>query len=250
MNTLTLQVGGLANPTKTRPVLRGTTSGRHLILMAAMLATVGGTASVDAAPKTKTVAVLIFEGVELLDFAGPAEVFIVASQRQPFRVVTVSKSTNIIKTMGGIKVKPEYTFQNAPAADVVVIPGGNTSSVGEEGIAWLKKSAGKAEVVMSVCFGAFLLAEADLLDGVTATTHRWAMAGLRRAAPRCKVVENKRYVDSGKIVTTGGVTAGIDGALHVVKRLAGPDVAQWTAESWMEHRWQRSADTPKSKSRN
>ena len=192
----------------------------------------------DVEKKPKTVAILIFDGVELLDFAGPAEVFIVANQQHPFRVFTVAPTTQLTSTMGGIKIKPDYSFNNAPPADVLVIPGGNTRSVHANGVEWIRKSAGSAEVVMSVCFGAFLLAEAKLLDGVTATTHQWAIAGLRTAAPKCKVVANRRFVDSGKIVTTGGVTAGIDGALHIVDRLAGANVAKWTAESWMEHRRQ------------
>lgn len=200
-------------------------------------------AQTDVAEKPKTVAILVFEGVELLDFAGPAEVFIVANNKRSFRVFTVGPTTNLTKTMGGITIKPDYSFENAPSADVVVIPGGNTRSVKPDGIKWIRKASESAEVVMSVCFGAYLLAEAKLLDGVTATTHKWAIEGLQAAAPKCKVVTNRRFVDSGKIVTTGGVTAGIDGALHVVERLAGADVADWTADSWMEHRRVRSNET-------
>ena len=212
-----------------------------------MLAAVGLTsnatiADAAVADKPKTVAVLIFDGVEILDFAGPAEVFIVASQRTPFRVFTVAPTSELIKTMGGITIKPDYSFKDAPPPDILVVPGGNTRSVKKDGVAWIRKSAKSAEVVMSVCFGAFLLAEAELLDGITATTHRWAIKGLKTAAPKCKVVANRRFVDSGKIVTTGGVTAGIDGALHVVERLAGANVATWTAESWMEHRRQGMTD--------
>jgi len=183
-----------------------------------------------------TVAVLIFDGVELLDFAGPAEVFIVANQRRAFQVITVAPTTDLIKTMGGISIKPDYSLSDAPAADILVVPGGNLHSVQDEGVQWLAKSAESAEVVMSVCFGALLLADAKLLDGIEATTHQWAIESLRRAAPKCQVVTDRRFVDSGKIVTTAGVAAGIDGALHVVERLAGKEVAQWTAESWMEYR--------------
>ena len=84
--------------------------------------------------------------------------------------------------------------------------------------------------------GAFLLARAELLDGISATTHRWGLSGLRSAAPNCKVVRSRRFVDSGKIVTTAGVTAGIDGALHVVERLLGKEQADWTANEWMEYK--------------
>jgi transcriptional regulator GlxA family with amidase domain len=187
-------------------------------------------------PKKKTVAIVIFDGVELLDFAGPAEVFIVAGQRYPFEVVTVANKKGLVTAMGGIRVAADYSFEDAPKADVIVVPGGNTSSVGEKGVQWIRDSHKSADIVMSVCFGAFLLAKADLLDNVKATTHSWGIESLKSAAPRCQVVEGERFVDSGKIVTTAGVTAGIDGALHVVERIAGKEVAKWTGESWMEHR--------------
>lgn len=217
-----------------------------IAVMACWSPSVSIAAQPGEAAKTKTVAILIFDGVELLDFAGPAEVFIVASQRTPFRVVTVAPSGELIKTMGGITVKPDFSFKDAPVADILVIPGGNTQSVKKDGVEWIRRSAKSAEIVMSVCFGAFLLAEAELLDGIKATTHQWGINGLKKSAPKCKVVSDQRFVDSGKIITTAGVTAGIDGAIHVVQRLAGADVAKWTAESWMEHRSQETRDpTPK-----
>jgi transcriptional regulator GlxA family with amidase domain len=184
----------------------------------------------------KTVAVLIFEGVELLDFAGPAEVFIVAAEGKAFKVFTVSGSTQPLKTMGGVTVTPDYSYDKAPKADIVVVPGGGMASVGEAGRAWIKKAAGEAEITMSVCFGAMLLADTGLLDGIEATTHHWGLERLKQSAPKCKVVGDRRFVDSGKIITTGGVTAGIDGALHVVERVLGKEAARWTADEWLEHR--------------
>ena len=187
----------------------------------------------------RTVAVLIFDGVELMDFAGPAEVFIVANEGKAFRVVTVSNSTKPIKTMGGIAVTPDYDYKKAPKADILVVPGGGMSSVNKAGRAWLKKAAKEAKIVLSVCVGALLLAEAGLLDRIEATTHSWAIAKLKAAAPKCKVVKGRRFVDSGKVVTTAGVTAGIDGALHIVERMLGKEAARWTAEEWMEHKRER-----------
>jgi transcriptional regulator GlxA family with amidase domain len=184
----------------------------------------------------KTVAILIFDGVELLDFAGPAEVFIVAERGQAFRVITVAEKEDLVRTMGGIRIKPDATCAKAPRADIVVVPGGNRNGVGPAGMKWLSAAAKDAEIVLSVCMGAFLLADANLLDGIEATTHQWGIAGLKQSAPKCKVVTGKRFVDSGKIITTGGVTAGIDGALHIVERLLGKEAARWTAEEWMEHR--------------
>lgn len=183
-------------------------------------------------PGERTVAILLFEGVELLDFAGPAEVFIVAERGKAFRVVTVAETAKPLKTMGGITVTPDYALADAPAADIIVVPGGNMGAVGKSGRQWLKQASAKAEITMSVCFGALLLADV----GLEATTHHWALDQLKQAAPSCKVVSGKRYVDSGQIITTAGVTAGIDGALRIVERLRGKEAAQWAAEEWMEHR--------------
>jgi len=182
------------------------------------------------------VAILLFEGVELLDFAGPAEVFGVAGEGQSFRVFTVAESTDLVRAMGGVTVKPDYAVKDAPKADVLVVPGGNMRNLGESGRSWLKKTAKDAEIVMSVCMGAFLLADAGLIDDIEATTHRWGIENLKKAAPKCKVVSDRRFVDAGKVITTAGVTAGIDGALHVVERLYGKEAARWTAEEWMEYR--------------
>ena len=186
------------------------------------------------------VGVLLFEGVELLDFAGPAEVFIVAGHGDWFEVHTIAASKKPLKTMGGITVTPSHSYEDAPKLDIVVIPGGAMSNVGRDGVDWIRRSATDAKITMSVCMGAFLLAQAGLLDGIEATTHHWGISSLRRQTPKCKVVEGKRFVDSGKIITTAGVTAGIDGALHVVKRLRGEEGAKWTAEEWMEYRVSKS----------
>ena len=186
-------------------------------------------------PKLK-VAVLIFDGVELLDFAGPAEVFIVAGNSKLFTLFTVAATKESITTMGGINVEPKFSITNAPKADILVVPGGNISSVSKPVLEWIKKSAPDCKVVMSVCMGAFLLADIGLLDGIEATTHQWGIKGLQRAAPKCTVRADKRFIDSGKILTTGGVAAGIDGALHLVERFYGKKAAKWTADEWMEYK--------------
>ena len=190
----------------------------------------------------KTVEILMYEGVELMDFAGPAEVFIVAEDGKAFRVLTVAASTKPLKTMGGVTLTPDFAFADAPPADILIVPGGNMRAVGKEGREWLKTAGKDAGIVMSVCFGAMLLADAGMLDGIEATTHHLGIQGLKQIAPKCKVVEGKRFVDSGKIITTAGVTAGIDGALHVVERLLGKAAAQWTAQEWMEHPVQQGSE--------
>lgn len=184
----------------------------------------------------RRVAILIFPGVELLDFTGPAEVFIVAAEGKAFEVCTVAATREPLRTMGGVQVTPDFDYASAPRADVVVVPGGDLGQVGEAGRAWVRKAGAEAEILMSVCMGALLLGRLGLLDGIEATTHAWGRDTLRKVAPACRVVEGPRFVDAGHVVTSAGVTAGIDAALHVVGRLLGPEAAKWTAEGWMEHR--------------
>lgn len=181
------------------------------------------------------VGILVFPGVELLDFAGPAEVFVVAREARLFRVATVAETKEPLQTMGGIEIVPTHAFGDAPAFDVIVVPGGAMRNVTAAGIDWIRSASARARITMSVCMGAMLLAKAGLLDGLEATTHHWGLEALGRLAPTCRVVEGRRFVDAGRIVTTAGVSAGIDGALHVVERLFGAEAAAWTATEWMEH---------------
>jgi len=183
----------------------------------------------------KTVVVILYNGVELMDFAGPAEVFITTNEQKSFKVVTVADSLSPVITMGGVSVNPDYTYGSVPKADIIVVPGGNMQEFGEVGRQWLKTASTDAYYVLSVCFGAFILADVGLLDGIEATTHHWGLKGLTKAAPKCKVMGCERYIASGKIVSTAGVTAGIDGALHIVEKLLGKEAANWTAGEWMEY---------------
>lgn len=169
-----------------------------------------------------------------MDFTGPAEVFIVANRGNSFQVLTVAESKEPVKTMGGIRVIPDRSFEELSEADILVIPGGR-SQITDKGNEWIRKVSEKTEITMSVCYGAFILADAGLLDNIEATTHHLGIKRLKSDYPKCKVIENKRFVDSGKIITTAGVTAGIDGALHVIERLLGTEEAKWTADVWMEH---------------
>jgi putative intracellular protease/amidase/YHS domain-containing protein len=191
----------------------------------------------------KNVAIFVHEAVELLDFAGPAEVFAAADHARAFNVYTVAASQDDVVSQRFLTIKPQYTLEDCPQPDIIVLPGGNTHIPLDDPrvIEWIKKSAPDAEVVMSVCTGAFLLAKAGLLDGKEATTHWSAIDALRTAAPKTKVHENKRFVDNGKMVTCAGVSAGIDGALHVVKRVRGDEVARETAR-YMEYVWDPASD--------
>jgi transcriptional regulator GlxA family with amidase domain len=208
------------------------------------LSSAGEAASAPAKPVTRNVAIVLYEGVEVLDFAGPAEVFAAAANfgavgDQPaFRVYTVATSRAPLTSQGFLKVIPDFTTKDAPRPDLIVVPGGNSATLTNDAafMAWATKAFAGAEVSMSVCTGAFVLGKAGLLDGKTATTWFGATEHLRKAVPGTSVQEGRRFIDQGRVVTTAGVSAGIDGALHVVARLLGRDVADQTAR-YMEYRW-------------
>jgi transcriptional regulator GlxA family with amidase domain len=186
----------------------------------------------------RNVAIVIYNQMELLDFAGPAEVFAAADGGRAFKVYTVAESDRPIVSQGFVTITPQYMIANCPRPDILVIPGGNSTSVSrsQKMLDWVKEVSHDAERVLSVCTGAFVLARAGLLDGLEATTHHGAIAGFRRDHPKVTVRSDVRVVDNGKILTAAGVSAGIDGALHVVSKTRGQKVAQKTAE-YMEYTW-------------
>jgi putative intracellular protease/amidase len=155
-----------------------------------------------------------------------------------FRVFTVARSKEPLTSQGFLKVTPDHSWDDAPAPDIIVIPGGNTDALLDDPkfMEWIAKATPKAEVTLTVCTGAFTLAKAGFLDGAQATTWYGAIDALRESAPKAVVTEGRRFVDNGSIVTTAGVSAGIDGALHVVARLMGRQVADRTAR-YMEYHW-------------
>ncbi len=188
------------------------------------------------------VGILLFEDVEVLDFAGPFEVFSrtrtepgIESRRSndtaPFEVFTVAREPGPLAATGGLRVTPDYTFSGAPDIDVLVVPGGfGTRALLEDGatLDWIREVAKPAKLVTSVCTGALLLAKADLLRGRRATTHWGALDLLASIDPTLTVERGQRVVEDG-IVTSAGVSAGIDMALAVVERFCGKDVADETA---------------------
>ena len=188
----------------------------------------------------RNLAILIFDGVQIIDYTGPFETFghVYSESGPPFNIYTVSEKSNAITTSMGMSVNPKYSFENAPEPDVMVIPGGSVNGQLENPnvIKWIQEKSKRAEIVMSVCNGAYILAKAGLLDGLEATTTAGLISGLRQAAPKTKVVEDKRFVDNGKIITTAGLSSGIDGSLHVIERLFGRGTAQMAALG-MEYNW-------------
>jgi putative intracellular protease/amidase/YHS domain-containing protein len=177
------------------------------------------------------VAFLISEGAQMIDFAGPWEVFqdvmIPGRTDQPFRLYTVSGSASPIHTSGGMKVVPDYTFENAPAPKVIVIPAQSRPS--EATLEWIRKSTKTTDVTMSVCTGAFVLARTGLLSGKTATTYHGAFVRFANEFPDIHLKRGARFVEDGNLATAGGLSSGIDLALRVVERYFGREVAQKTA---------------------
>jgi putative intracellular protease/amidase len=183
---------------------------------------------------TVRAAVLIFGGVQVIDFAAPYEVFGQAG----YEVFTVAAEPGPILTSMGLQVAPRHVFADAPRAEVVLVPGGEVAAAQKDArvLEWLRGQAPHATHVVSVCNGAFILAAAGLLDGLRATTFYDLIGALRSEAPRTQVVSDRRFVDNGKVITTAGLSSGIDGALHVVSRISGPGRAQMAALN-MEYDW-------------
>ena len=175
----------------------------------------------------KKVAILVFNGVEIIDYSGPYEVFGTAG----FDVYTVGETKDPIVTAMGLTVVPKFSFADAPQPDVLVVPGGGIKAARGSAptLKWVADVTARAQHTMSVCNGAFILASAGLLDGLTATTTAGNLERLKAEFPKTKVVYDQRFVDNGKIVTTAGLTAGIDGALHVLSKMIGNGTAQQVA---------------------
>jgi transcriptional regulator GlxA family with amidase domain len=201
-------------------------------------------AAAESKTVTRNVAIIAHDGMEILDFAGPSEVFAAAAGfgsaagAPAFRVYTVGVTKAPILSQGFVKITPEFSIEDAPKPDILVIAGGGGSTLtgDPKAMAWIKEVASKAEVSLTVCTGAFVLAKTGLLDGREVTTWYDAIPRLREAAPALKVQDGRRFVDTGNVVTTAGVSAGIDGSLHVVARLLGRSVADRTAR-YMEYHW-------------
>jgi transcriptional regulator GlxA family with amidase domain len=200
---------------------------------------------------TRSVGILLFEDAEVLDFAGPFEVFYTASrihrrlfptEPPPFEVFTVADRPGPVTTRGKLSVQPHHDFTSHPAIDVLIVPGGivapqmDISAVKE----WITLTARTSEVVASVCTGSFLLAQAGVLQKRRATTHWEDAADLQRDFPEVRVVTDARWVDEGAVVTSAGISAGLDMCLHLVGRFEGEALAMLTARQ-MDYRWQRTA---------
>ncbi len=196
---------------------------------------------------TLAVGILLFDGVELLDFAGPYEVFTVASRvrlrddpaaEPPFDVFTVAAAGGLVHTHAGVRIAGDHTFAEHPRIDLLVVPGGvvDGAVADRHVVDWIARTSAAARLTASVCTGAFLLARAGILDGRPATTHWEDVDDLQAAYPGLRAVRDCRWVDDGDVVTAAGISAGIDMALHLVRRLGGRDLAADTA-LYMQYQW-------------
>jgi transcriptional regulator GlxA family with amidase domain len=223
---------------------------RRFLAVSATAATVGTTAGVVLARAEETrlarslpvpddgvirTAVAIGDGFNVIDVSGPWEALqdaAVGHSAGSFELFTVAGSTEPVTGSGGLTVKPSYAYADAPQPHVVVIPAHNGTS---ETVEWIRRVARRADLVMSVCTGAFVLAQTGLLDGKTATTHHQSWDEFEATFPRVTLLRGRRYVEHQHVATAGGLTSGIDLALRVVERYLGRETADATAR-YMEYR--------------
>ena len=185
-----------------------------------------------------SVGIMVFNEVEVLDFAGPFEVLSLTTHQdsgsKPFAVHVISQTGELVHARNGLMVKPSYSFADAPALDILIIPGGYGAEEieirNETVINWIKEQSKQVKLLASVCTGAFLLAEAELLDNKIATTHWMDIDRLEKEYPKITVQKGVKYVDEDTIITAAGISAGLDMSFHIVKRFAGAEIARATAK--------------------
>ena len=202
------------------------------------------------ARRTLSLGIYVFDEVEVLDFAGPFEVFSTASRvagrlepgaPPPFTVTLIADQPRAVRARGGLHVTSSASFADHPPLDVLVVPGGEVTRELErpDVAAWIARTAKTTSVTASVCTGAFLLARAGLLDGRRVTTHWEDLDDLRKGFPALRVESGAQWIDEGPIVTSAGISAGLDMSLHLVSRLAGEALAVRTARQ-MDYAWRRA----------
>ncbi len=182
------------------------------------------------------VAFMLGDNANMIDTAGPWEVFQDVMlpgimPNHPFELFTVAPTAKPLRMTGGMEVVPRYSIKNAPDPNVIVVPAHRATDESRE---WLRAASEKTDVTMSVCTGAFQLARAGLLKGIAATTHHDYWDSFNQEFPDIELRRGLRFVDSGRVATAGGLTSGIDMALHIVARYYGTEVAAATA-AYMEY---------------
>jgi len=184
------------------------------------------------------VGILLFNEVEVLDFAGPFEVFSITTSPEgnvkPFEVRTIAQTKEVIRARNGLQVVPDYCFADNLSFDILIIPGGYGAEEieihNDVVLSWIKEQKPKVSLMTSVCTGAFLLAKAGLLEGKKATTHWIDIDRLEKEFDTITIERDVKYVDEGSIMTSGGVSAGINMSFHIIKKLLGEEIARTTAK--------------------
>jgi transcriptional regulator GlxA family with amidase domain/DNA-directed RNA polymerase subunit RPC12/RpoP len=188
-------------------------------------------------PKTQetTIGFYLQDGIEILDFAGPMEVFSAAG----FQVFTFSKTKDQIRSQGLINLVPDYDLSDCPQADILAFFGGNTGIVTNDDtvISWIQNRRASTHYFFSVCTGAFIIGKAGILENLTATTFHTQIVALQSLLPNTRVLSDIRFVDNGTVITTAGISAGIDGALHLVAKLKGESFAKQVAQHIEYDKW-------------
>lgn len=188
----------------------------------------------------RNVGILLFDDVEVLDFAGPFEVFSVTSELnnyEPFNVFTISIINNPITARNGLSVNPDYDFDNHPSIDILIIPGGNgTNNIIDNDyiMKWVHDRHTSTEYTMSICSGARILGKLGLLENKPYCTHKSVYEDMKKIVPSGLPRTDLRYIDAGKIFTSGGISAGIDLSFHLISLMHGKEIAIKTAE-YMEY---------------
>lgn len=188
----------------------------------------------------KNVGIFIFDEVEVLDFAGPFEVFSVTNELNEYslmNVFTISKEGNMIKAVNGLLVQPTFSVHNHPPIDIFVLPGGSGSKrLLNDGnlLSWITKTFDSSLISFSVCSGARFFASLGLLENKRYTTHHEVVQDIQKLSPLAVLEENARFVDEGKMLTSAGITAGIDLSLYIVEKLFGEGVKNRTVR-YMEY---------------
>ena len=179
-------------------------------------------------------AVFIFNDVQTMDFAAPLEVFDQAS----FNVFTVAKISEPVKTSSGQKLIPSFNFANHPEIEILVIPGGRDfdQASDPDEVEWLRKTSKTSKFILTVCCGSIEYAKAGLLGNQAATTHHGYLDYLKKFQPNAKIVSGRKWVDSGKLISSGGHCSGIDASLYLISKINGMKEAERIAK-WMEYPW-------------
>ena len=194
--------------------------------------------------KKRNIGILIFKNVEVLDFAGPFEVFSVSSEKsdlRPFNVFTVAEKLAPIRAKNGLSVNPTYDFNNCPQIDLLIIAGGfgtKNLMTNQRVLDWIFKIHLKTEFTLSICSGARLLGVLGLLDNQPYCTHHEVYEHLKEIVPTGKPQKDLRFVRSGKIYTSSGISAGIDLSFEIVQKIVGEKAARDTA-NYMEYHWKK-----------